>query len=125
MKRVVEITVMVVTIAVTLSLVGFLLYSGLVVGTQEPDLQVRVDEMRRQGGGSDTEVRMSITNEGGTSVSSVTVEARATLVGGAEETARLTFDYVPQGSTRRGAVRFAGQIRPDSLRTRITAFELP
>ena len=98
----------------------------LVAGRHErtpPRLSVRVEAA--EPAGAYFRVRFAVRNDGGTTAAEVVVRGEVQDASRTTETAEVTFDYVPDGSERRGALLFTTDPRTAHLAVRALGYREP
>ena len=102
-------------VALTLSVIGFLVYQMAVGSDEPPDLVIELGavDVRR----STALVPVTVRNEGDRVAEGATVEVCA----GPDDCAELSFPYVPQGSTRTGELGF-GLPLGGALQARVVSY---
>jgi uncharacterized protein (TIGR02588 family) len=114
--------------AVAATIVISMVITLFVAGRREqtpPQFTVTIDSIAASG--PDFLVRFSIRNEGRQTAAEVIVKGELELEPGQAlpETSSVTFDYVPGGSVRRGAVLFRHDPRSGQLTLRPLGFREP
>jgi uncharacterized protein (TIGR02588 family) len=88
-----------------------------------PDLTVAIDSIESVTAGF--LVRFTVDNRGNTTAAQVPVHGELRGAGGREETAEIVFDYVPDGSRRRGGLMFRADPRLGQLTLHATGYREP
>ncbi len=88
-----------------ITLVAYLAYRGLTADGRAPEFAVSVGAIERVG--QRFHVKVSVNNPGDATAAGVIVRASLGEDGDVIETGEIEFDYLPAGSTRRGAFVFA------------------
>ena len=96
-----------------LLLIAFLAYQAVAVRESGPDLSVEVIAVEPAGAGY--EVRLQVTNDGGTTAEAVQVGGRLTRDGDQVEQASATLAYVPPESRRDVVLIFSSDPRDGDL----------
>jgi uncharacterized protein (TIGR02588 family) len=110
--------------AVTLATIGFLVYEGVTQPSdQSPALVVVIDSILPQGDG--WAVRIEARNAGTATAAAVRIVGELRGDGGVVETSEVTLDYVPEASSRTGALLFTRDPSGLALAVRPTGYELP
>jgi len=112
--------------AVSAALVGAAVVTLLVSGRRErtpPVLSVRVEGT--EPAGPYFRVRFAVRNDGGTTAAQVVVRGEVQTTSPAPESGEVTFDYVPDGSERRGALLFTIDPRTAHLAVRALGYREP
>lgn len=100
-----------------LALVAYLAVTAMTEADGPPDFEIAIDDVLVSSGG--WHVRVTLRNVGDKTAADVMLRGEV----GAGETSELTFDYVPAGSTRRGALVFARE--PDGLELSVRSYTDP
>lgn len=109
---------------VTLATIGYLVYEGVTQpGDQSPGLVVVVDSVVPQGDG--WAVRIEARNVGTATAAAVRIVGELRADSGVVETSEVTLDYVPEASSRTGALLFTRDPSGLVLSVRPTGYELP
>ena len=98
----------------------------LVAGRHErtpPRLSVRIEGS--EPAGPYFRVRFAVRNDGGTTAAEVVVRGEIQAASRAPESGEVTFDYVPDGSERRGALLFTIDPRTAHLAVRALGYREP
>jgi uncharacterized protein (TIGR02588 family) len=103
-------------------MLGYLGHEAVSGDRSPPALQVRLEEVRAQGGGGFL-VRFSVHNAGGRAAAQVRVRAEA--AGTAAEAAETVLDYVPAHSERGGGLLFREDPRARGLTLRAVGYAEP
>lgn len=110
--------------AVTLATIGYLVYEGVTEPSdQSPGLVVVVDSIVPEGAG--WAVRIEARNVGTATAAAVRIVGELRGEGGVVETSEVTLDYVPEASSRTGALLFTRDPAGLALAVRPTGYELP
>lgn len=110
--------------AVTLATIGFLVYEGITDPPGgAPDLTVEADSLTAQG--SKWVVRIQARNAGSETAASVRIVGELRSDSGVVETSEMTLDYVPEESSRTGALVFTHDPSGLDLEVRPTGYERP
>ncbi|HYJ79902.1 MAG TPA: hypothetical protein VEW03_09895 [Longimicrobiaceae bacterium] len=105
------------------AVIAFLAYEAVTFEGSPPDIVVRVDSVSHVGGGY--LVHLQARNRGGTTASSVGIEAELRTAAGEVETRSVDIDYIPAHSLRHAGVVFGEDPRGRPLEVRTTGFDLP
>jgi uncharacterized protein (TIGR02588 family) len=98
-----------------IALLGYLGYRAMSADGRPPDFAATVESVERAG--DVFHVSIAVTNPGDETVAGLVVQATLDSAGEMIETGEIEFDYLPAGSTRRGAFVFkndparAGELR--------------
>ncbi len=104
-------------LALTLSMIGFIGWQAVTHPSGEPPrIELRVEEVARVGDGYVAEVVAR--NRSRTTAKGVEVEAILSPDSAESETSSVTFDYIPGGSSVRGAVHFSTDPSAHQVRLR-------
>ncbi|HET9755448.1 MAG TPA: hypothetical protein VFP66_03015 [Candidatus Limnocylindrales bacterium] len=118
-----EWAILVVSVAVVVALVGYLLVSGFVTGGPAMiRLEVTAAEVA-DGQDDGWLVPLTVRNEGGKAAVSIVVEGTA-IVAGAEESSELTVDLLAAGSEVELVLGFSAQPEGE-VKVRVVGFETP
>lgn len=119
----VEWSVGIVSAAIVLAMIGFILYEALFIRPGMPALEVIVERIAPISGGSRAEFR--VVNDGNATAASV--EIRGDLKHGGEtvESSSVTVDYVPANSERKGGLFFSHDARQYRLEMRALGYTRP
>jgi uncharacterized protein (TIGR02588 family) len=118
-----EWAILVVSVAVVVALVGYLLVSGFVTGGPAMiRLEVAAAEVA-DGQDDGWLVPLTVRNEGGKAAVSIVVEGTA-IVAGAEESSELTVDLLAAGSEVELVLGFSAQPEGE-VQVRVVGFETP
>jgi uncharacterized protein (TIGR02588 family) len=112
--------------AAAAALVAAAVVTLLIAGRHErtpPALSVRVEGA--EPAGPYFRVRFAVRNDGGTTAAHVVVRGEVQTASPAPESGEVTFDYVPDGSERRGALLFATDPRTAHLSVRALGYREP
>jgi uncharacterized protein (TIGR02588 family) len=88
-----------------------------------PDLAVVVDSIATESAGF--LVRFTVSNHGNTSAAEVPVHGELHRADGQDETAEVTFDFVPDGSKRQGGLMFRSDPRQGRLSVYAAGYREP
>ena len=102
-------------VALTLGVIGFLVYQMVAGSDEPPDLVIELGAPDTRRG--TTLVPVTVRNEGDRVAEAAVIEVCA----GPDACAELSFTYVPQGSKRTGEVGFEAPL-PGPLRTRVVSY---
>jgi uncharacterized protein (TIGR02588 family) len=108
----------------TLAIIGFLVYEGITEprgGT--PNLIVEADSITAQGNG--WAVRVEARNAGTATAAAVRIVGELRSDSGVVETSEMMLDYVPEKSSRTGALLFTRNPSGLALEVRPTGYERP
>jgi uncharacterized protein (TIGR02588 family) len=111
-----------------LTLLGSLAYEALTHADAPPQLSVvALAEYAEPSaiGGPSRVIPFRVTNEGGRTAAEVTVVARAEQVNGESTETEITFDFVPRGSERDGAIVLPGGLAPATVSLRVAGWREP
>ena len=123
-KNWLEWSVFAVGLALLLAIVGYLVARALGDGSEPAALHVEVGEAWSPPDAPALHaVSVTVRNDGGRSAAEVDVEV--VLPGEPPERRELTFDHVPHGSSRSGALTFAHRPEPGQLRPRVLGYLEP
>lgn len=86
------------------ALLSYLAYLGMAADDRPPEFAVTVEEIEKVG--ERFHINVAVTNPGDSTAAGVIVRARLGERGELVETGEIEFDYLPAGSTRRGAFVF-------------------
>jgi uncharacterized protein (TIGR02588 family) len=102
---------------------GYLISQSLHRGAEPASLSVELGESSAPGGADPAHyvVPLTVRNDGGRTATEVGVEVEMRYHGLVERR-ELTFDFVPRGSTRSGAVTFEHPPDPDTLAARVLGY---
>jgi uncharacterized protein (TIGR02588 family) len=118
-----EWAILIVSGALVVALVGYLLVSGLSTGGPAVIRAEVTSEKGADGPDGGWLVPLSVRNEGGKGAVSIVVEATATVAGG-EESSELSVDLLAAGSEVELILGFSG--RPEGeIQVRVVGFETP
>ena len=106
-----------------LALLGFLAYQALWVDDQPPQLHVQLDSITASPGAY--AVHFLVRNQGTRAAASVVVGGSLDGTGGNAESGNITFDFVPAGGTRQGALLFRQDPRSFPLELRVLGYRQP
>ncbi len=122
-KNWLEWTVFAVGLLLLLGTVGYLAGQALTRGRAPAALSVSLGEPRAHLEATPPHyvVPVTVRNDGARTAAEVDIEVRMTH-GDADERRELTFDFVPRGSSRSGAVAFEVEPDPGSLAARVLTF---
>jgi uncharacterized protein (TIGR02588 family) len=110
--------------AATLATIGFLVYEGVTQPRDGiPDLIVQADSIRAQG--NRWVVRIEARNAGSATAASVRIVGELRGDTGVVETSELTLDYVPEKSSRTGALVFTRDPSGLAVQVRPTGYQRP
>jgi uncharacterized protein (TIGR02588 family) len=115
-----------VTAAAAAAVVAAAVVTLLIAGRHErtpPRLSVRVEAA--EPAGPYFRVRFAVRNDGGTTAAEVVVRGELRNASTSAETGEVTFDYVPDGSERRGALLFTTDPRTAHLAVRALGYREP
>lgn len=104
-------------LAVTLAILGYLGWQALTQrGPVAPDIEIEAERISRAG--SNYIVEIVAHNRAPSAVAAVEIEGTLTSASSASETGRVTFDYIPGGSSVRGGLHFSSDPTAGSLELR-------
>jgi uncharacterized protein (TIGR02588 family) len=112
----------VVSAAIVVSAIATLLVAGRRERTP-PVLSVHIEGSEHAG--DHFRVRFVVRNEGGTTAAEVVVRGELLNSSQTKEESNVTFDYVPDGSERRGALLFTGDPQGGRLTIRPLGYREP
>lgn len=123
-KNWLEWSVFAVGLALLLAIVGYLGYRAISDGRDPAALHVEVGApWSPEDAPAVHVVSVTVRNDGGQSAAEVDVEV--ILPGDPPERSELTFDHVPHGSSRSGALTFERRPEPGQLRVRVLGYLEP
>lgn len=123
-KNVLEWSVFGVSLALLLALLGVLLFEALVDDEETPELTVEFGPLTS--GNGQPALPVLLRNGGNRTVQELEIEVMLhALAGGAEESVRLRFPYVPKNSALRGWVHFRRDPAQAEFRARIVSYTMP
>jgi uncharacterized protein (TIGR02588 family) len=109
---------------VTLATIGYLVYEGVSrPSDRSPRLIVAVESIVPEGDG--WAVRIEARNAGTATAAAVRIVGELRADSGVVETSEVTLDYVPEASSRTGALLFTRDPSGLELTVRPTGYELP
>lgn len=107
-----------------LMLVFYLGYHATTTQGRAPDFVATVGKLGKAG--ELFHVDVTVTNAGGETAAGVVLQATLEAEGETVETVQIQFDYLPAGSTRRGAFMFRNDpSRADDLRLEVLGYTDP
>ena len=109
--------------ALVVALLGYLAYRGLATDGRPPEFAVAVEKIDRLG--ERFHVSVAVSNSGGATAAGVIVRATLGEQGELIETGEIEFDYLPAGSTRRGAFVFANDPASRELELSVLGYTDP
>jgi uncharacterized protein (TIGR02588 family) len=112
--------------AVAAALIVAAVVTLLIAGRHErtpPRLSVRIEGA--EPAGTYFRVRFAVRNDGGTTAADVVIRGEVQPASQRAETGEVTFDYVPDGSERRGALLFTTDPRSAHLAIRALGYREP
>lgn len=110
-------------LALTALVVGVIAWEAFDTDATPPAMRIAVQSISPAAGGYVAEI--ALTNEGGQPAGQVTVEGVLAASDGAPEVSEVTFDYVPDHSTRKGGLFFRADPRGRELQLRAEGFVEP
>lgn len=104
-------------LALTLAMIGFIGWQAVSHSSEEPPrIELRIEDVSRSGSGYVAEIVAR--NHSRSTAKGVEVEAVLSPGSAESETSTLTFDYIPGGSTVRGALHFSKNPTAGALQLR-------
>ena len=104
-------------LSITLAILGYLGWQAV----NQPELvapAIEIEVERVSNAGPSYVVEITAHNRAPSVVAAVEIEGALTSAGGAAETGRVTFDYIPGGSSVRGGLHFSTDPRVGDLSLR-------
>jgi uncharacterized protein (TIGR02588 family) len=111
-----------VSLALTASVLGYLVYEGVHMGAAPPDIALRLGTPERRGEGF--VVPVAATNRGDETAEGIHIEVMLET-GGAGERGEFTIAFLPRRATRKGWVAFRTDPRSGQLTPRVLGYEKP
>jgi uncharacterized protein (TIGR02588 family) len=111
-----------VSLALTASVLGYLVYEGVHRGDAPPDIALSLGPPERRG--EEFVVPVTATNRGDTTAEGLHIEVRLET-GGADERGEFTIAFLPRHATRTGWVAFRTDPRSGQLTPRVLGYEKP
>ena len=122
-KNWLEWIVFVVSLALVLGTLGYLLYDGATATEAPPSIQVRLGEQQRTP--QNFIVHVAVTNDGGQTAEGVHVEVVLEGAGGEAERGEFVVAFLPRRATREGWVAFRSDPAAARLTARVLGYEKP
>jgi uncharacterized protein (TIGR02588 family) len=111
-----------VSLVLTASVLGYLIYEGVHMGNAPPNIALRLGPPERRGEGF--VVPVAATNHGDETAEGLHIEVRLET-GGAGERGAFTIAFLPRRATRKGWVTFRTDPRAGQLTPRVLGYEKP
>ena len=111
-----------VSLALTASVLGYLVYDGVHLGDAPPDIALRLGIPERRGEGF--VVPVAATNRGDETAEGIHIEVMLET-GGAGERGEFTIAFLPRRATRKGWVVFRTDPHAGQLKARVLGYEKP
>lgn len=110
-------------LVLTLLVVGAIAWEGVNRDPSPPSMRVVLERVTPTAAGYVAEI--ALTNQGGQPAAQVVVEGVLSVPNAAAESSEVTFDYVPDHSTRKGGLFFAADPRGGTVQLRAKGFVEP
>lgn len=111
-----------VSLALVVGTIGYLIYDGLTLGDNSPDIEVQIGAPAP--GTSSFRVPITALNHGDETAENIMIEVTLTH-GNEQEQSQLSFDYLPRRSERNGWVTFQADPQSGTIAARVLGYEQP